>query len=157
MLRIKTFPVAESEAANEFMESHMPLTTDKMSGIQLNMGSIVVFYDDGVFNYKHIVQKFKSLATKEIEEIIYTEDKLARAKGMLEQTIPSGYKETLTEQEVLTLCLAEGDTKEQAKVRMEGIAMQENDIKMLVHQIMEARENIKKFEASAKKYAKEVK
>lgn len=153
MLRVKSFPLEKTDEANAFMEDHMPHSTDKMSGIQINMGHLVIFYEDGILNQKHLAQKFQSLISKEQEEIVYSKDKLMRLRKVIKKTVPKGYKETSTDEEVLALCMEEGDSKQDAKRRVEGITLQENDLKMQVAHVMECEDNIQMFEESMKLYA----
>lgn len=160
MLKVKSFPLDKTDEANLFMETHLPLTTDKMNGIQINMGYLVVFYDDGILNKKHIVQKFQSLISKEEEEIILTKDKIARLRNLIQKTVPAGYKDNLTDNQLLELCIVQGDSnvvkkgqeKSDAAMRVEGIILQENDLKMQVGHITDCQENIKMFTESKSLY-----
>ena len=117
MLRIKSFKLEDADKASEFMVEHMPLSTEKQSGVAYTMTHIMVTYDDGEFNAKNMVSKFKSLIEKEIENIDLHKHNLRRNKFNLSKRIPKKYKSSLTLDELIKLC-AEQDGIELSQGRV---------------------------------------
>lgn len=117
MIKIKSFNLDKADEASDFLIDHTPLTTDKQSGIAYTVSHIMVMYDDGVFNYKNIVNKFKNLIGKERENIALNTHELARNKFNLKKRVPKKYKSGLSTEEILKLC-AEQDGVELTQGRI---------------------------------------
>lgn len=153
MIRVKSFKIEDADKASEFMVGHMPLNRDGQPGIQLNLGYIVIFYDDGVFNFNNMVDKFRNLIGKEIEIIELTKHNISRNNATLKELKPKGYKKSLTDEELLALCEAEGDAPEIAKQRVEAIAETEGQNLISTESIQHAFKEIGLYEKTIAGYA----
>lgn len=154
MMRVKSFPIEDAEKASEFMTIHMPLNRDGQPGIQLNMGHIVIFYDDGVFNFNNLVDKFRNLIGKEIETIELTKHNISRNNSNLKEIKPKGYKNSLTDKELIELCEKEGDSKEIAKQRVAAIIEIEGQNLVSAKGISHSFNEISLYESTIATYAK---
>lgn len=152
MIRIKSFEISKADEASEFMANHTPLTTEKSPGIQLNMGYIVIMYDDGIFNYKNVVDKFRNLVGKEIETIEVSKHDIKRNNHTIQELKPKGYKKTLTDKELLVLCQAEGDDYKTAGNRVAAIIEVENKNLMAAKTVQHCLAEIKLFEQTLESY-----
>ena len=145
MIKVRTFKLSDYEKANKFLEEHRPFTTEKSSGLQLNDGHLVIFYDDGVLNPIHVKQKFVDLMQKEEENIALFSHNLTRHINLLQETAPKGYKKNLKDTEIRTLCEAEGNPPKNARERTEAIIELENQILMTSHSISHSEKEIELY------------
>lgn len=153
MLRVKSFKIEDADAASAFMVEHMPLTRDGQPGIQLNMGHVVIFYDDGVFNFNNLVDKFRNLIGKEIEIIELTKHNISRNNSTLKELKPKGYKKSLSDQELLELCESDGDSPEIAKQRVEAIIETEGQNLLHAKTVQHSFKEIELYEKTIAGYA----
>lgn len=153
MMRVKSFPIEDADKASDFMTAHMPLNRDGQPGIQLNLGHIVIFYDDGVFNFNNLVDKFRNLIGKEIETIELTKHNISRNNSNLKEIKPKGYKNSLTDKELIELCEKEGDSPEVAKQRVEAIIEIEGQNLIAAKSISHSLNEISLYEKTIGGYA----
>lgn len=156
MIKIASFSIDEAEAANAFMEKHTPLTNKEnaLSGIQLNMGSIVIFYEDGVFNYQNLIDRKQTEIINKIQSIELHKGLLVEEKKKIKTIAPKGYKSTLTQNELVELCKADGSTHVMAKDRAGMIIAAENQILMSTKTISLSMEDIETYKAQVEEYKK---
>lgn len=153
MIRVKSFPIDQSDEASEFMREHTPFTTERQSGLQFNMGYIVITYDDGIFNFKNIVDKFRNLIGKEIETIELQKHNILRNNHTIDELKPKGYKKTLTDKELVDLCQAEGDDFRTSKDRVKAIFEVENSNLISAKTIQHSLNEISLYEKTISAYA----
>lgn len=152
MIRLKSFPIEKADEASEFMEKHTPLTTERSPGIQLNMGHIVITYDDGEVNYRNFVDKFRNLIGKEIETIELHKHNIVRNNALIKEITPKGYKRNLSDKELLELCKAEGDEYQTAKDRTKAIIETENSNIITAKSITHSQKEIELYKRTIESY-----
>lgn len=149
-LRIKSFEIAtQTKEADEFLSQNKPITN---GGIQLNMGYIVVIYEDGVINMNSFPKKFQELIGKEIETIEEAKHKIVKNNFTIKEIAPKGYKETLKDTELRDLLVAEGNDFKTAKEKIEAIVECENSNRLCVANITRSQNEIKLYEQTIKSY-----
>lgn len=155
MIKLRSFPFDKTGEANEFLIDHTPFTTEKGSGIAYTPTHIMITYDDGIFNYNNIVNKFKSLIGKEIEMIELNKHQIKKNNYYLKELAPKGYKKNLTDKELFELCKAEEGENgyKKAKERTNSIAELENNNLMCSHTVMNSMREIELYEETIKSYA----
>ena len=117
MLRIKSFLLADADAASEFMEQHPPFSTEKQSGIAYTVTHIMCTYDDGIYNPKSIISKWRTLINQEKEQIDLENHSIKRSQATIKEFAPKKYKENLAVHEIVKLC-AEQDGIEMSQGRI---------------------------------------
>ena len=117
MLKLKSFLLSEADKASEFMEQHPPFSTEKQSGIAYTVTHIVITYEDGLYNPKSIVSKWRTLINQEKEQIDLETHSIKRSQATIKEFAPKKYKENLSVHEIVKLC-AEQDGVEMSQGRI---------------------------------------
>jgi IS1 family transposase len=153
MIKIKSFPLDKADEASDFLIEHTPLSTEKQSGIAYTVSHIMIMYDDGVFNYKNMVNKWRNLIGKEIETIEVNKHQIKKNNRYIADLAPKGYKQSMTDVELVKLCEEEGDKHSKALERVKAIVEIENNNLMCSHTVMNAMKEIELYEESIAGYA----
>jgi hypothetical protein len=162
MIRIKSFSIAESDEANKFMETHTPTISQApgggvQRGIQINMGYIIIFYEDGEFSYQSLYDKTRAAIVNAKENVEIRREEIVNNTNALEALAPAGYKPNMPDKDIMELCKKEGATEQQAKDTISAIAELENKNLMAAATIKKWLDEIAQAEKFAKQYKKLIK
>lgn len=91
MIRLKTFPIEQTEQANKFMEDHPPRSTEKQSGLVFHNGNIVIIHDDGTNNPEDHKGKVRGELEGDRSKLMLVEHSLGIAKEALDAELAELY------------------------------------------------------------------
>lgn len=112
MIRVKTFKLEDTDKADEFIAKNKPIA---QNGIQLNMGHIVVIYDDGIMHPQYLLRTHQDKLNTELTKKDSAQFNIMFNEAFISKFAPKGYSNKLTDIEVKRLF--EKDGVESTKAR----------------------------------------
>lgn len=160
MKLIKSFPIADYDAANKFMAENPPRSTEKQSGIIFHNGFIAIIYDDGKDNPNDKKAMLAHLLEGDREKRSLVEHSIEVTGLALAEIVPKGYKEGMSKTKFKELLAVEGKKDKEGKAYIEAaevdnvlnqITNLENTNRMDKHEYNRLTREIKAYETQLAK------
>ncbi len=150
MLRLKTFPINDADAANEFCKENPPRNVEGQSGVMFHDGNIVVVYDDGVVNPLQKRAAILALIESEEQKKFVTEHDLGQNKISLAKITPEGYTVGMSLQAFNALqgiadAEAANSTYSQIQQTEQNIAMQTYELDRITNSLASYQEMLNTY------------
>ncbi len=154
MVKFKYFAWKDQDKANKFLEerSYVVSKEDNFSGLKQVPDGIVIWYEDGIYNWTHSIQRAEALIVTSMANIEYHGGQIENSKRILKRLIPKGFKKELDHNEVINLLKSEGLTHDQAKERLDAIVQEENNQLSSAVSIENLKEDIDRYERDIQRY-----